>query len=142
MSPVLACVMVASAARAAATPLDPRPSVASDSRSLRSGDHHDARLDLHFDPHFDVVNGGKPGERLVGTSRTDRVYGHGGPDTLIGRRADDWLAGGRGDDRLRPGKGADMVTCGPGADLVLLAQRDDLIDSTCEQVYYHQNPHR
>jgi Ca2+-binding RTX toxin-like protein len=74
-----------------------------------------------------VMNGGRGGESLVGTSFGDTIRARGGRDRVRAGRGDDCVFGGKGKDALAGngggdtiggGKGADRVNGGAGADTV------------------------
>jgi Ca2+-binding RTX toxin-like protein len=54
-----------------------------------------------------VKEGGGGRDRLVGTSKPDRIDGGGAADVLRGRDGDDRLIGGKGRDRIWGGAGRD-----------------------------------
>jgi hypothetical protein len=74
------------------------------------------------------VERGTPGpDKLVGTSRADKLIGRGGRDTLLGRKGGDRLNGGKGRDKLLAGRGADRLKGGKGRDRLLAGPGNDVL---------------
>lgn len=70
-------------------------------------------------------------DRLVGTSKADRMDGYRGKDRLSGRGGGDTIRGGRGRDRLIGKRGHDLLLGGPRSDRLNGGPGDDdLIGAT------------
>lgn len=95
---------------------------------VNAGDGDDDIV-LHQVPVPATLRGGAGDDRLLGSTKADKLIGGSGDDALIGRGGDDAMFGGPGSDRLFGRGGADTLRGGPGKDRIVPGSgRDDFLD--------------
>ncbi len=115
---VPACLLLASTAVAAVTPVPPPDPYSEFPRFENVCEFEIDGLALQGDDANDTINGSATSDLLLGGGGKDSIFGLERDDCIFGESGGDKLRGHAGDDRIRGNSGRDLIRGGSGNDLI------------------------